>query len=91
MMNRYLANLHRGLLQYDDGMLDKDTLDIIADNMIMCILMPGGQDWYSESKTPTDRVRKYISGRLEVTESLPATAGEALPYLSAVAEEPRDT
>jgi hypothetical protein len=90
-MNRYLANLHRGLLQHDDGVLDKEQLDIIADNMIMCILMPGGQHWFSESKTPTERVKKYVADRLEAAESLPAVASDSMPSLYAVAGEPRDT
>jgi len=91
LMTGYLANLHRGLLQYDDGILDKDTLDDIANNMLMCIAAPGGKDWFTETVTPTKMVRKYLAERLDSTESASTNAAVLPPYMTEVANDAKDS
>ncbi len=63
-MGRYLWNLHRGILQCEDGILDAETLDIIGSQMMMSVLMPGGAEWYKHTLNASPQVRRYIEERM---------------------------
>ncbi len=87
IMGRYLSNLHRGILQYEDGFLDSKTLDIFGNQMLFCVLMPGGEEWYKETSLAAPEVRRYIADRMDHPEGLPPPASEAVPHWMALAAE----
>jgi hypothetical protein len=87
MMGQYLQNLQKGILQFEDGILDAHTLDNIANFMLMTVLMPGGKAWYEQSVWPSPEVRNYIANRLRQPETLPAPMNEATPHWAALADE----
>jgi hypothetical protein len=83
----YLANLHQGIGLYQDGVLDRETLDSIGNFMAMFIAMPGGQEWFKQTPMAVPEVKRYIEERFARPESLPPNAGEALPHWMALADE----
>jgi len=87
-MGSYLENLHVGLLQYRDKVLDRETLDHIGTYMVMAVQTPGGKTWYADSPWPSAEVRRYIQERLLDVESIPPSWEVAMPHLMA-AEETR--
>jgi hypothetical protein len=62
VMGRFLQNLQKGVLQFEDGILDADTLDNIADFMIMCVLTPVVSHFVARNAHPP---ATHSSGRRE--------------------------
>ncbi len=87
VMGRYLWNLHRGILQREDGILDAETLDIIGSQMMMSVLMPGGNEWYQHTLNASPQVRRYIAERLNDPDSLPSPVSEAVPHWAGLMDE----
>ena len=87
VMGRYLWNLHIGILQLEDGTLDPGTLDIIGNQMLMSVLMPGGIEWYEQTVNASPEVKQYISRRMNDPENLPLPASEATPHWVGLTEE----
>ena len=84
-MGRYVTNLHNGLLLMDEGMLDQDTFDTIADNLLLCIPTPGGGRWWEETAMVAPLVRDYINHRRLDSEHLPGSFADVLPHWYALA------
>ena len=91
IMGRYLSNLHKAILQMEDGFLDSKTLDHFGNQMILCVLMPGGEEWYKETTLAVPEVRRYIADRFDHPEGLPPPASEAIPHWIALAAEKQVT
>ena len=87
IMGRYLSNLHRGILQFEDGFLDSKTLDFFGNQMLFAVLMPGGEEWYRETSFAPPEVRNYIAERMNRPKGLPPPASEAIPHWIALAAE----
>lgn len=87
VMGRYLWNLHRGILQCEDGILDAETLDIIGNQMMMSVLMPGGAEWYKHTLNASPQVRRYIEERLNDPDSLPNPVSKAMPQWEGMMDE----
>jgi hypothetical protein len=84
-MGRYLMNLNNGLLLVEAGMLDQHVFDEIAENMVMCLPMPGGAAWWKETGMATPRVRKYLDLRVEGAAATPGF-DSAVPWWYALAD-----
>jgi hypothetical protein len=84
-MGRYISNLHNGLLLMEEGMLDQNTFDTIADNLLICIPTPGGGKWWKETGMVPPIVRDYINQRLVDSERLPGSFADVLPHWYALA------
>ena len=84
----YLANLHKGIGLHRDGVLDRETLDSIGNYMVMFVAMPGGRVWFDQTPMAVPEVKAYVESRFAQPETLPPTAGEALPHWMALAESP---
>ena len=72
---RYAGNLHNALLLRDDGSLDDESFDLIANGFISGILTPGGRDWWaiaSKGSEMPPSVISFVQDRLTNEESLPA-------------------
>ena len=82
VMGRYLQNLQKGVLLHQDGILDIETLDNIANMMLTCVLAPGGKEWYEVSAYPSREVREYFSQRLGNPNTLPPPIAENSPHLA---------
>jgi hypothetical protein len=63
-MGRYLANIQNGLLLRDSGMIDADTVDIVAAYMMLCVRSPGGAKWWAETVNALPETRAYIEERV---------------------------
>jgi hypothetical protein len=85
-MGRYLSNLHNGLLLMDAGMLDKETFDVIANYMLICIPTPGGSNWWRDTAMAAPVVREYIDLRTKDASGLPGNFKDVVPHWYALAD-----
>jgi len=91
VMGRYLQNIQKGILLYQDGSLDSATLDNIANFMLTCVQVPGGKEWYEESLYPSPEVREYFSQRLDNLSTLPPSIAETMPHFEALWKDRKET
>lgn len=87
IMGRYLMNIEKGRLMFEDGVLDQPTFDGIANFMLQCLMMPGGKTWFDQSVWPSPALRSYLNARLTDEASLPRPWDEAIPFWAALAKE----
>ena len=80
MMGRYLANLQNGVLLKESGILDQQTLETTSNYMLMCILTPGGRNWWKDTTRPWPEVKAYLDARLADSSNLPISIDEAMPF-----------
>lgn len=79
-MGTYLANIQNGLLLRDSGMLDDQTLDMVAGFMMICVRSSGGSQWWKETPNALPETRQYIDDRLAQDEDPTATAENLFPH-----------
>ena len=87
-MARYLSNLQSGLLFMEEGMLDQETFDAIADYLLICIPTPGGGRWWTETAMAAPIVRRYIDLRLKSPDELPGSFKDIVPHWYSLAGTP---
>ena len=80
-MSRFLMNIQNGLLLRDEGLLDEDTLALVAHYMVYTAASPrGGSLWWAESQIVTPAVRSYVDQRIEEVGEDLVTIDEAMPH-----------
>jgi hypothetical protein len=85
-MGRYLANIQNGVLLRDAGMLDENTVDMVAGYMLMCIRSSGGSRWWKDTANALPETREYIDHRLAHDDNPEATTENLAPHWIAMAD-----
>ena len=81
ILNRYVSNVEKGLRLRESGLIDQDTLDGVAGNLVGSIKAPGGAQWWEIAAPFTPPiVNEYIDQRLSDTHDVSVPWHEALPF-----------
>ena len=86
-MARYLANIQNGLLLHQAGLLDKETVAMISDQMLLCIRSPGGRRWWQHTPMALPETREYVDQRIAHEHENVQTLAELMPHFMALAGE----
>ena len=63
LIARFEGNLYNGILLYEDGLLDEETLHEIGDRFVESLATKGGKAWYESVGRLTPRVAQYVESR----------------------------
>jgi len=81
MVQRYVGNLEKGLRLRETGLIDGDTVDSVANGVLMVVRSPGGAKWWQSYRGGAATiVTEYLDRRMADPTENPIGWDELWPY-----------
>ena len=79
VLGRYVSNVEKGLRLRESGLIDQDTLDNVAGNLVAAIKVPGGAQWWKIALRSLI-VTEYVDQRLSDPQDTSIPLDETMPF-----------
>ncbi len=90
VLSRYVVNLEKGILLYNAGLIDQDTLDSVASALVASVRAPGGAEWWATvaMKVSSPLVAEYVDGKLAESTAHFVAWNEYFPFWARWGQRP---